>query len=270
MPQFNVADITVADIVLLISPWTGLLVTFALVLSRIGGLLSVGPLLSRSILPWPIRIGLAVVLSLLLAPLVSPPPFTTFEVTTFAPAIATELSRGFLLGCGSLVILWALPLAGRLLEQQHALPADDEDDPLGGSSITRWLTLWGTATFLLCSPVNGHLQVVRVLADSFRASPIGSTTLLLDANVAAQFLQDSSQLALLLIAPALATMALINLTLGLLSAAGLSGISTTLGNTARSIAAVVVLTLTLSGIQQTIADYVRIGITVATDASSSN
>ena len=264
MPQFTATDIAV-----LVSPWTGQLVTFALVLSRIGGLLSVGPLLGRAILPWPIRIGLAIVLSLLLAPMVGSPKFTTFEATTFVPAVATEFSMGFLLGCGSLLILWVLPLAGRLLDQQHALPSEDDDDPLAGSPITRWLTLWGTAAFLLCSPVNGHLQVVRVLADSFRSHPIGSTTGLLDANVAAQFLQQSSQLALLLIAPALATMALLNLALGLLSAAGLTGVSTVLGNTARSVAAVIVLTLNLSGIQQTVADYVRDGFAVTTNDSPS-
>ncbi len=263
MLQFNVADITV-----LLAPWTGQLVTLALVLSRVSGLLSVGPLLGRTILPWPIRIGLAIVLSLLLAPLVGSPKFTTFDATTFVPAVATEFCMGFLLGCGSLLILWVLPLAGRLLEQQHALPSDDDDDPLAGSPITRWLTLWGTAAFLLCSPINGHLQAVRVLADSFQTSPIGSTAGLLDANVAAQLLHQSTQLALLLIAPALATMALLNLALGLLSAAGLTGASVTLGNTARSVAAVIVLTLNLSGIQQTVADYVREGIETTTNNSA--
>lgn len=264
MPQFTTADIAV-----FVSPWTAQLLTFALVLSRISGLLSVGPLLGRAILPWPIRIGLAIVLSLLLAPLVGSPKFTTFEVTTFVPAVATEFSVGFLLGCGSLLILWVLPLAGSLLDQQHALPSEDDDDPLAGSPITRWLTLWGAAAFLLCSPVNGHLQAVRVLADSFQACPIGSATGLLDSNVAAQFLQQSSQLALLLIAPALATMALLNLTLGLLSSAGLPGVSTTLGNTARSVAAVIVLALNLSGIQQTVADYVHDGIAATTNRTPS-
>lgn len=264
MPEFNVADIP-----LLISPWTGQLLTFALVFSRVSGLLLVGPLLGRSLLPWPIRVGLAIVLSLLLAPLVSSPRITTFETATFVPAALTQLGMGFLLGCGSLLILWVLPLAGRLLDQQHSLPADEDDDPLAGSPITRWLTLWGTACFLLCSPLNGHLQAVRVLADSFHASPIGSTDSILSTNIAAQLLQQSCQLALLLIAPALATMALINLTLGLLGAAGLPGVSTTIGNTARSLAAVVVLTLNLSGIQQSIADSVRDGIGAVTDVSSS-
>lgn len=265
MPQ-----VTIADIAVLVSPWMGQLVTFALVLSRIGGLLSVGPLLGRAILPWPIRIGLAIALSLLLAPLVGSPRITTFEIATFTPAAVTEFSVGFLLGCGSLLILWVLPLAGRLLDQQHALPSEEDDDPLAGSLITRWLTLWGTAAFLLCSPVNGHLQAVRVLADSFQTTPIGSTTVLLDTQVAAQFLQQSSQLALLLVAPALATLALLNLALGLLSAAGLPGVSTTLGNTARSVAAVIVLTLNLSGIQQTVADYVRDGIAATTNHTPSH
>jgi flagellar biosynthetic protein FliR len=264
MPQFAGADL--AEFA---SPWTGQLVTFTLILSRISGLMSVGPLLGRTILPWPIRIGLAVVLSLLLAPLVNSTKLTTLEATSFIPAVATEFGLGFLLGCGSLLILWVLPLAGRLLDQQHSVLSDDDDHPLAGSSLTSWITLWGTAAFLLCSPINGHLQAVRVFADSFHACPIGSTSGLLNANIAAQILQTSSQLSLLLIAPALATMALINLAIGLLSAAGLPGVSTMLGNIARSAAAVIVLTLNVSGIQQTIADYVRDGIAVPTDLFSS-
>lgn len=265
MPQFALADLTVW-----LTPWTGQLATFGLVLARVSGLLAVGPLLGRAILPWQARVGLALVLSLLLTPLVGTTTLTAFDLASFVPAVATELGLGFLLGCGSLLILWAIPLAGRLLDQQHALPAEEDDDLLGGSPLSRWLTLWGAACFLLCSPINGHLQAVKILADSFRAWPLGAAAEVWESNVLAELLQQSCQLSLLLIAPALATMTLINLGFGLLGAAGLPGASTSIGNTTRPIVAALVLAASLSGIQQTISDSVREGITVLADKSNSS
>lgn len=264
MPQFTPADLTVWLI-----PWTGQLVTFALILARVSGLLAVGPLLGRAILPWQARVGLALVLAMLLTPLVGTATLPRLDLLSFLPAAATELGLGFLLGCGSLLILWAIPLAGRLLDQQHALPGDDDDDPLGGSPLARWLTLWGAACFLLCSPINGHLQAVKILADSFRSWPLGSSSGVWESNMVAQLVQHSCQLSLLLIAPALATLVLVNLGIGLLGAAGLPGASTTIGNTTRPIVAALVLAASLSGIQQTISDCVRDGITVLADHSNS-
>ena len=265
MPQF-----TPADLALWLIPWTGQLVTFALVLARVSGLLAVGPLLGRAILPWQARIGLALVLSMLLSPLVTTATQTRLDLTSLLPAAATELGLGFLLGCGSMLILWAIPLAGRLLDQQHALPGDDEDDPLGGSPIARWLTLWGAASFLLCSPINGHLQAVKILADSFRSWPLGSSSGVWESNLVAQLVQQSCQLSLLLIAPALATLTLVNLGFGLLGAAGLPGVSTSICNTTRPIIATLVLVASLSGIQQTISDSVRDGVAVLADNSNTS
>lgn len=251
LPQF-----TPADLIPLLTPWTGHLATFALILARVSGLLAVGPLLGRAILPWQARVGLAIVLSSSLVPLVDAMTPTSFDWTSLFPSVVTELGRGFLLGCGSLLILSAIPLAGRLLDQQHALPADEDHDPLGGSPISRWLTLWGAACFLLCSPINGHLQTVKILAVSVQTWPLGSSVELLTSEVTAQLLQQSCQLTLLLIAPALATLTLTNLGLGLLGAAGLPGASTAIGNSTRAIVAVLVLAASLSGLQQTISDSV--------------
>jgi flagellar biosynthetic protein FliR len=211
-------------------------------------------------LPWSVRLGLAIVLTLLVAPLAGSSAVTTFDPLTFVPAAVAEACTGFALGCGSLLILWVLPLAGQLLDQQHGLPANDDGES-PETPITRWLTLWGTAAFLLSSPINGHLQVVRTLADSFQSHPLGSASWLLDVNAVSMLLQQSSQLALLLIAPTLAALALINFALGLLGAAGLTSISATLGPPTRAIAAVLVLTLHLSGIHQTVADSIRGGLT---------
>lgn len=265
MPQFTPADFAVW-----LTPWTGHLAAFVLILARVSGLLAVGPLLGRAILPWQARVGLAIVLSSSLVSLVGAMTPTSFDWTSLVPSVAAELGLGFLLGCGSLLILWAIPLAGRLLDQQHAMPADEDDDPLGGSPIARWLTLWGAACFLLCSPINGHLQAVTILAGSFQTWPLGSSAEFLTSDVVAQLLQQSCRLSLLLIAPALATLTLTNLGLGLLGAAGLPGASTTIGNTMRSVVAALVLAASLTGLQQTISDSVVDGISVLSNGATAS
>lgn len=265
MPQF-----TPADLVPLLTPWMGHLVTFILILARVSGLLAVGPLLGRAILPWQARVGLAVVLSLSLAPLIGVTKLVNSDWESLVPAVIAELGVGFLLGCGSLMILWAISLGGRLLDQQHALPADEDDDPLGGSPLARWLTLWGAACFLLCSPINGHLQIVKVLAASFQTWRLGSAAEFFTSDTVIQLLQESSQLALLLIAPALATLTLINFGLGLLGVPGLSGASSAIGGVTRPIMAALVLLASLSGLQQTISDFVRDGIAVFADDTISS
>lgn len=261
---------TPADLAAALSPWMIQLSTFVLVLSRVSGMLSVGPLLGRAILPWQARVGMALVLSLLLAPLVGWRSQSGFDLIRILPEIAIELGLGFLLGCGSLLILWAIPLAGRLLDQQLSFPSEEDDEPLGGSPIARWLTLWGAACFFLCSPINGHLQAVRILADSFQTWPLDSTNAIWEPNLMALLLQHSCQLALTLIAPALATLTLVNFGIGLLGAAGLPGVSTTIGHATRPIVAVVVLVTSMAGIQQGISNCVRDGITaVALESATS-
>lgn len=253
---------TVAELGLVLSAWIGQLSVFGLVLMRVCGLLAVGPLLGHSLLPWPARAGLAVVLSVLITPLVSVADGSTAELVAFAPAVVTEFGVGFVLGCGSLLILGAIPLAGRLLDQQHALPSDDEDDAPLGSSLARWSVLVATGCFLVCSPINGAVQAVLLLADSFRSLPLGSATTLLSADVAAKLLQQSSQLALLLLAPALATLVLMNLAFGLLGAAGFPGVAHTLGPSTRPVIAAIVLMASLSGLQQHVSVFVRQSLTV--------
>ena len=91
MPQ-----LTPADLAVWLSPWMGQIVTFALVLARVAGLLAVGPLLGRAILPWQARVGLALVLSLLVTPLVGTVtslPATRHKVRSTARSVRTGASR---------------------------------------------------------------------------------------------------------------------------------------------------------------------------------
>ncbi len=265
--------ISVAEIGLWFSPWSTQLVTAALVLLRVSGLLAVGPILGRAILPWQTRAALAVTMTLVLTPLsgsgvidFKSPLLNSNAVlwvaTVFVPAALTEFALGFLLGCAALGILWAVPLAGHLLDQQTGTVAEEAEPFLGESPQTRWLELWAATCFLLCSPVNGHVQLVKFLADSFYTWPLGGAHDLIAANVVAALLHNACRLSLLVLAPALATLLLMNLALGLLASASSSGISLSIGNTVRPLVALVVVAASLSGVSQIIADVVPRGLSM--------
>ena len=253
MPHLSLTDLS-----LWLAPWSAQLVVFALTLCRIAGLLSVGPLLGRAILPWHVRVGLAIAAAMLLAPLIDGSNIPTLDVVSGIRVVISEFGIGFLWGCGALLVLWAVPLAGHLLDQQTGQVAVDDESDSVGSPQARWLTLWGTACFLLCSPINGHLQLVAALCDSFRSWPLADVNrTLFVPETAALLLQHASQLALTVIAPALATMFLVNLVLGFIGSAGLSGPATVIGNSLRPVVCLIVLTASLTGINQSIADALQ-------------
>lgn len=252
---------TAVDVAALLLPWQGLMTAFVVVLLRVSGWLAVGPLLGRSLLPWQARVGLAVTLSLALTPVVAGSLNLSLDAARWIALAINEFACGFLLGCGSLVILWAIPLAGHLLDQQHGTPSDDADESFSGSPQTRWLTLWGATCFLLCSPINGHVQLVKVLADSFREQPVTRLSDSWNFDVVAGLLQHASELSLLVLAPGLATLCLVNLTLGLVGATSSANVGGSVGSAVRPAVSLLVLLASLSGMSQFVADAVRDGMT---------
>ena len=251
-------NISVIDVSLWLTPWSAHLAAFGLILCRVAGLLAVGPLLGRAILPWQARVGLGLALAMLISPLINPSVLPVFDIMSGTHAAVFEMGLGFLLGCSSLLVLWAVPLAGHLLDQQTGHSASGDALELEGSPQTRWLALWATACFLLCSPVNGHLQLVASLCDSLRSWPLGHLNGgLFEPSTAALLLQHAAQLSLTVAAPALAILFLVNLTLGLLGAAGASGSAVVLGNTLRPAVSLIVVAASLSGINQSVSEALR-------------
>lgn len=265
------ADISFIDVSEWLSPWSAHLAAFGLMLCRVAGLLAVGPLLGRAILPWQARVGLALSLAMLMAPLINPSAVPTFDIMSGARAAMSEFGLGFLLGCSSLLMLWAVPLAGHLLDQQTGQASSDDAAEPEGSPQTRWLALWTTACFLLCTPVNGHLQLVAVLCDSLRSWPLGQWSgSLFDPSTAALLLQHASELSLTVAAPALAILVLVNLTLGILGSAGSPGPSAIFGGTLRPAVSLIVLASSLSGINQSVAEALRWDFADEVHASAPN
>ncbi len=181
---------------------------------RILALFSSAPLLYHKAIPHRLKIGLAAIVTLIVAPALPP--------VAGEPGwlLVQQLLVGLAIGLGLQIIFAAFAVAGDLLGLQMGLsfasfidPQNSTDTPLIGS----FLGLVATLVFLA---INGHLMMIAGIAESFRAIPVGS------AAPAAGNLHTLGLLGgtmfrvgLHLALPVLATMLILNLALGVLARA---------------------------------------------------
>ena len=145
-----------------------------IVLCRVGACLSLLPGYSAGRIPVPVRIALAVFLSLLLAPLQDSalPLAATTSVLTLAHLIVTELLKGAALGLLLRVGFMALEFAAGCVSQliglqpMAGLAIDDREagSPLG--------TLLSMTAIMLIFASGLHLKFIEALALSFASWPV--------------------------------------------------------------------------------------------------
>ncbi len=141
---------------------------------RIGAMLMVMPLVGTRAIPARIRVILAATLAMALAPLLPPvPDWNGFDATVVL-SVARELAVGASMGFMLRMIFEAGAMAGEMISQSTGLGFAQMADPLRGVNsgvIGQWFYL---AFGLLFFTANGHLAVVALLVDSYKALPIGS------------------------------------------------------------------------------------------------
>ncbi|SEV83974.1 flagellar biosynthetic protein FliR [Luteibacter sp. 329MFSha] len=140
-------------------------------LARISGLLLVAPVLGATTIPMRVRLGLALVLTMVLAPLapLDVRPISAQGIATLAQQVLVGAALGFILR----LIFEAVSFAGQLVSQAMSLGFAETINPgLGGtvSVLSQFYMMLVTLLFLV---MNGHLQLIALLADSFRTLPVG-------------------------------------------------------------------------------------------------
>jgi flagellar biosynthetic protein FliR len=140
-------------------------------LARISGLMLVAPLLGSNMIPMRIRIGLTILLTLTLAPLapLDIRPLSAAGVAVLAQQILIGAALGFILK----LVFEAVAFGGQFVSQAMSLGFAETVNPgVGGTTpvISQFYTMLVTLLFLV---MNGHLQLISLLADSFRTLPVG-------------------------------------------------------------------------------------------------
>jgi flagellar biosynthesis protein FliR len=182
------------------------------------------------------------------------------SLTELLRDIVAEFSLGFLLGLGATVFLSGLQLAGQLIDQQLGLEfgAIVNPDLQGGASISsQTFFLLGGACLLVMRPLNGHLMILSALFETFEAMPVGDAVLFGDAHTLfTELVQKSLLLAVQVAAPIMATMGLVTISMGFLGHSVPQINQLVVGFPVRSLAGMLVLTLSLSGTGRYVVDSV--------------
>ena len=142
---------------------------------RISALLVTAPLFSLDALTLPIRIMLALVVTFLIYPLVTWPvidPVTANGVLQ----IVNQLFIGAMMGLMLQVATGALTLAGQTISSSMGLSMATLIDPNVGNVpvIAQFIVIVSTLVFL---GFGGHIIMVSMVLDSFKAVPIGQSIL---------------------------------------------------------------------------------------------
>jgi flagellar biosynthetic protein FliR len=189
---------------------------------RMLALMSAAPVFSHESVPIPVRIGLALLLTILVAPVL---PAVGVVSPLSAPGlllICQQLLVGVALGFAMQIAFAAVELAGDMIGLQMGLsfavfidPQNSDQTPIVGSFLSMIL-------MLVFVTINGHLMLVSALVDTFKTVPIavgvsvggahGETWLRL-AGAGTQLFASGLQIAF----PVIAALMLANLALGVLT-----------------------------------------------------
>lgn len=186
---------------------------------RIGACLMVAPVFGASQVPARMRLVTAGAITVLVAPLVAQPEVPMFSVQGVIITVQQVLI-GVAIGFILQIVFDALAMGGQLLSNTMGLSFAFNVDPLRGTGapvVGQFYTLVATLTFLA---LNGHIAIVKALADGFTTLPISVDGL--DPNGFWQVASWGRTLftgALMVALPGVTALLIVNLAFGVVSRA---------------------------------------------------
>ncbi|MDC1118074.1 flagellar biosynthetic protein FliR [Alphaproteobacteria bacterium] len=141
---------------------------------RIGAFLIASPFFGGSSVPLQVRIIMAVLLGVAVVTTVEVPDWQAFAGLNGVQVILTELAIG--ISSGLILTIWfsAVLLAGEKIASSAGLGFAAQIDPDSGGQtpvVSKTFSLFLTVIFLSW---NGHLLVLRAVADSYTYLPVGA------------------------------------------------------------------------------------------------
>ena len=142
---------------------------------RISALLVTAPLFSLDALTLPIRIMLALVVTIFIYPLIQWPVIDPVSANGLLQ-IVNQIFIGAMMGLMLQVAIGALTLAGQTISASMGLSMATLIDPAVGNVpvIAQFIVICSTLVFL---GFGGHVIMLSMVLDSFRAVPIGENIL---------------------------------------------------------------------------------------------
>jgi flagellar biosynthetic protein FliR len=192
------------------------LAAFVLLLVRPGMLVMGTPFLGAVHAPVLMRVGLTVLLAIVLAPFVPLPA----ELSAGAVAIVVlrEVAIGLALALAIRVLVTAGEFAGHFAGYQIGLSLGSLIDPQSGVRNNVLAIVYAQLVTIVCLATNTHHALLRALADSYRALPVGFGSLSSGLSTSvAESLGLVFILGVRIAAPVVVVLLLVELALGLVA-----------------------------------------------------
>lgn len=197
-----------------------LLSAFLWPFSRILALVATAPILGNPSVPIRIKIGLAILITVLVAPTLDEPPQVDPASEIGLLILLQQVIIGTAVGFAMRIVFVAIEMAGEIIGLQMGLGFATIIDPQNSGQIPligRFLGLIASLAFLA---IDGHLIMLAIISQSFTALPIGTTGINTPIFIAiADWGKEIFLSGLQLSLPVLAALLITNLTLGILSRA---------------------------------------------------
>lgn len=141
---------------------------------RIFGLILAEPILGHASVPQPAKIGLAIFIALVLAPVL--PPLPAVEPSSAAGILigAQQLLIGLAIGFTLRIALTGIEAAGQLIGLQMGLGFAVFFDPQSSAQTAVVGQFLGLFAILIFLSIDGHVLVITALARSFTTLPISA------------------------------------------------------------------------------------------------
>lgn len=186
-------------------------------LTRTLALFTTAPVFSEKIAPKRVRIGLAVLVAFLLGESLPESHIVLMSVSGLWVTLK-EVIVGAAIGLSVQFIFAAMRFAGEVIGMQMGLSFAAFFDPSGNQSMPVLARILNVLSILLFLSFNGHLYLLKILADSYTLLPISDATL---SNGGFYLLPQAAGVifasGLLIGMPIITVLLALNLTMGLLN-----------------------------------------------------
>lgn len=154
-----------------LSAW---LAAFLWPFARVLGLLIAAPVFGNPRFPLRVRLGLALLITVVVAPTLPPVPQVAPDSLAGLGIFAQQLLIGLTMGFAVRLIFTAVEMAGELIGLQMGLGFAMFYDPQNAGQMPVVGQFLGVLTTLIFLALNGHLLMLSALAESFRDLPVGT------------------------------------------------------------------------------------------------
>ncbi|MEH6649249.1 MAG: flagellar biosynthetic protein FliR [Motiliproteus sp.] len=188
-------------------------------LFRISSFFMAVPMIGSQLVPVRVRLGLAVILTALIAPLLPPMPVYEGLSAEVVGIIVQQMLIGFLLGFMVQVLFHLFVVAGQMISSQMGLGFASMSDPTNGVSVVILAQYYLTIVMMMFLAMDGHLVLIDVIVGSFDVMPVGAVV---PADVLWQVATAGSWMfsgALLLALPAVIALLVVNFAFGIMTKA---------------------------------------------------